>query len=81
MGKMQLSVPVEEQKKAEVAAHFSGININEAVAVGKELIMDVTYRAGNQLVNFGRKLEQVKGDELDALKKARAEKEKATAKK
>jgi len=80
MGKMQLSVPVEEKAKAEVAAHFSGLSINEAVEVGKELIMDVTYRTGNQLVNFGRKMEQVKGNELDALKKARAEKAKEAEK-
>ncbi len=80
MGKMQLTVPLEEKAKAEVAAHFSGLSINEAVEIGKELVMDVSYRTGNQLVNFGRKLETVKGTELEALKKAREQKAKEAEK-
>ncbi len=78
---MSLTVQSSEKDKAEVAAHFSGLIINEAVEVGGELNLEVTYRNGNQLVKFGGLLKQVKGNELVELKKARAEKEKAAAKK
>lgn len=80
MGKIQLNIPASEKAKFEVAAHFSGININEAVAVGNEIVIEATYRTGNQLLDCGRRMTQVKGDELDALKKARAEKAKEAEK-
>lgn len=79
MAKIQFTISKDEQKKAEVAAYFSSVVIEEAVEVGKEISITASFRSGNALINFGRKLETVSGNELDALKKARAEKEKAAA--
>lgn len=81
MAKIQFTISKEEKKKAEVAAYFSGITIDEAIEIGKELSISASFKSGNSLINFGRKLEQVTGSELDELKKAREAKAKAAEKK
>lgn len=69
-----------DSKKLEVAAYFANVKLGDAIKVADELHVESTYPTADNLVKLGRMLETVKGTELDAKKKADADKAAKAAK-
>lgn len=69
MAKAKLKIAATEHKKFKVAAHFSDVEVKEAVKAGSNLIVTIGYKAPASLVECGRYMETVTGNELDETKK------------
>lgn len=62
-----------EPGKVEVAGYFAGVKTGDAMTIGEELHLEISYPGIDNLVKFGSLLATVKGTELDAKKKKDAE--------
>lgn len=82
MGKTKLTIAKGEEKKLESAAHFAGVELGDTYTLGKEVICEVTPTrdGGASFFKMGRLFETLDGTELDALKKAQADKKAAAEK-
>lgn len=76
MPKAKLKFQKADAKKVKVAAKFSDVQLGEAATIGNIIVTEVNYRTGSQLVEFGRAIETVTGDEIfpDDAPKAEAKK-------
>ena len=66
MPKAKLTFPAEEAKKLLVAANFTNVTLGEAQRIGKNLIVETSYRDAQSLINMSRLMSEVSGNELDA---------------
>lgn len=76
MPKAKLTFPKADKKKLIVAAHYSNVNLGEAVVIGNDLIVETTYRDAQSLVRMCDLKNAVTGEEVLEAKKAPAEKPK-----
>ena len=74
MPKAKLTFPAEDAKKLVVAANFSNVVLGEAQKIGKQLIVETSYRDAQSLINMSRLMNEVTGTELDGQAKPTAKK-------
>lgn len=79
MPKAKLTFAKADAKKLTVAAHYSNVTLGESVVIGNDLIIETSYRDAQSLIKMADLKNVVTGNELDGI--AKAEKEKAAAKK
>jgi hypothetical protein len=65
MPKAKLTFAADDAKKLAVAASFSNVTLGETVKIGKNIIVETSYRDPQSLINMMDLKAQVTGTELD----------------
>ena len=72
MPKAKLTFSKSDKKKLIVAANFSNVQLGDAITIGNDLIVEVSYRDAQSLVKMMELKAAVTGDELDKAAEAPA---------
>jgi hypothetical protein len=67
MANAKLKFTKGEEKKLSVAAAISGVEVEKTFSAGNTLVAEVRYRDPQNLIDLGRAIETINGNELDVL--------------